>query len=188
MELSKKINKIIDKIPVAAGVIMLLVSIIFSSAYSSQEMIMLVYMSSWGTNGASAEIFGWWFYFVGGIIYFGIFELIMRVVVHFIKVQLPILPKAKVHHYVRVIFSINYLILGAFHLIYFFFPLLQTLGILVDFLISSIFLYIAYHLVSRKLLPDFLWARALKATASIFFIFQGLNVLMSIIGMLGGLA
>lgn len=186
MELTKKINNTIDKIPIIAGLFMLLVSIIFSSAYSSQDMAILVFMSTWGSKGAS-ETFGWWFYFAGGLIYFAIFELIMRLIVFFVKMQIPILQKSIVYHYVRVTFCFNYLILGAFHLVYFFFPLLQTLGIVVDFFISSIFLYMVYHLVSRKMLPDFLWARTLKATASIFFIYQGLNVLMSIIGMFGGL-
>ncbi len=187
MKVAKKINQIIDRIPPLAGVIMLLLSITFSNAYSSQDMTMLIYMSSWGTNGASAETFGWWFYIVGGLVFYGVFELIMRVIIHFIRFQLPVLQKPKVYHYIRVIFTFNYLILGAFHLTYFFFPLLQTIGVLVDFFVSSIFLYIAYHLISRNQLPNFLWARALKSTASIFFIFHGLNVLVSIVGLFGGL-
>lgn len=188
MEITKKINNAIDKIPVYAGVIMLIIAIIFSSAYSSQDMAMTAFMYTWGTNGASAESFGWWFYFAGGLIYYAIFEVIMRVIIHFVRFQIPIFNKKTAHHYVRVVFTFNFLILGAFHLIYFFFPLLQNLGILVDFIVSSVFLYVAYHLVSRKLLPDFLWARALKAVASIFFIYQGFSVLISVAGLLGGLA
>ncbi|HEY8390211.1 MAG TPA: hypothetical protein VIL26_04580 [Clostridia bacterium] len=185
MKLSKSINNIIDKIPAYVGVLMLMASMIFSCAYASQDMTMIAYTMLWG-NGASAETVGWWFYLIGGLINYGIFELIMRVVVYFIKMQLVVINKPKVYHYTRVVFTFNYLILGAFHLIYFFFPLLQVIGTLVDFLISSIFLYIAYHLISRRFLPDFLWARALRATAIIFFVYHGFNVLMSILDVFGG--
>ncbi|NLC16755.1 MAG: hypothetical protein GX756_02640 [Clostridiales bacterium] len=186
MELTKKINNLIDKIPVTVGIIMLAASVSFASLYSSQETTMLVFMMSWGQSGMASETLGWWFYIMGGLINFGLFELLMRVIVYFIRWQLPMLDRNTTYHYARVIFSINYLILGLFHLAYFFFPLLQVWGALFDFLVSSLFLYLAYHLISRKTLPNFLWARALRATAMIFFIYHGVNIFLGLFMSFGG--
>ncbi|HHW90112.1 MAG TPA: hypothetical protein GX745_04330 [Clostridiales bacterium] len=186
MELTKKIQNLIDKIPVIAGIVMLAVSITFASLYSSQETTMLIFMMTWGQSGMASETLGWWFYIMGGLIYFGLFELLMRVIIYFVRWQLPMLDRNTSYHYIRVIFSVNYLILGLFHLAYFFFPLLQVWGALFDFLVSSLFLYLAYHLISRKALPNFLWARALRAVAMVFFIYHGINVFLGLFTALGG--
>jgi hypothetical protein len=187
MEFAKKINSVIDKIPVYLGVIMLGMTVTFSSLYGSQDSVMLFFLMTWAQRGASAETLGWWFYFFGGLLNLGIFELVMRVVVYFVRLQMPILNKNIAYHYARVIFSINYLILGLFHITYFFFPLLLVWGELVDFIISALFLYLVYYFVSRRLLPDFLWARALRTVATIFFVFHGISTAFGLFNALGGL-
>ncbi|HEY8419364.1 MAG TPA: hypothetical protein VIL03_02910 [Clostridia bacterium] len=187
MEFAKKVNSLIDKIPVYLGVIMLGVGIIFSSLYDSQDKIMLFYMMSWGQIGRSAEIFGWWFYIFLGLVNLAIFELAMRVIVYFVRLQLPIINRETTYHYTRVTFSVCYLILGAFHISYFFFPLLQVWGALFDFIVSALFLYMTYYLLSRRLLPNFLWARALKAVASIFFFYHGISTAIGLFAAFGGL-
>ena len=186
MELSKKISNRIDKIPVIAGTIMLAVSIIFSSLYASQEATMYSFLRSWGQSGMPAETFGWWFYIIGGLINYALFEVMMRIIIYFVRFQVPILDTNVTYHYVRVVFSFNFLILGLFHLVYFFFPLLQVWGMLFDFLVSAVFLYLAYYLISRRLLPNFLWARALKAVSMLFFIFHGVNTVLSLISVFRG--
>ncbi|HEY8423859.1 MAG TPA: hypothetical protein VIL23_03780 [Clostridia bacterium] len=186
MELAKKISNLIDKIPVIAGVIMLWITITFSSLYSSQDAAMLIFMMSWGQGGVS-ETLGWWFYIVGGLAGLAIFELIMRVLVYFVRTQLPMLNKTIAYHYARVVFSINYFILGLIHLTYFFFPLLIAWGALIDFIVSALFLYSAYYLISRKLLPDFLWARALRTVASVFLIYHGINTALALFAAFGGI-
>ncbi|HEY8443960.1 MAG TPA: hypothetical protein VIL24_04100 [Clostridia bacterium] len=182
MEFSKKINNVIDKIPIWAGFIMLGVAITFSSLYASQDALMLFFMISWGRTGAMSETFGWWFYIFGGLINLAIFELAMRIVVYFLRLQMPIINKNAAYHCTRVVFSINYLILGFLHLVYFFFPLLQVWGALADFIISALFLYLDYYLISRKQLPNFLWSRALRTVATIFFLYHGISAALAAFG------
>lgn len=184
--LTKKINNIIDKIPMFVGMITLYLSLCFSSAYDSQDMVMMAVINTQELLAIS-EVMGWWYYFFGGLVYWGIFELVMRLFVRIVWAQLPMLDRKQIYHYTRIIFTINNLVIGAFNLIYFFVPLAITFGkIIVAFIVNSLFLYLLYYLVSRKNLPNFLWGRALKSVASIYFTYQILTVVINLYLMIRG--
>lgn len=184
--LNSKLCDIFDKTPRNLAVILLYLAICFAEAYSSREYTILMTVTMLGRENMAAEITGWWFYFIYGAVALGVFELIMRIFYWIVFPYIPYLDMKTTRHYTRLMFCFYYTVMGLINLLCFFVPLsINLIRTAVTFLVMTACMFWLFVLISRKFVPNYLWARTLRITATVYLTFHFLHAAFNMLMWIG---
>lgn len=145
------------------------------------------YNGSFLFESANSAMSNFWIYAVFlSLVFWLIFELVMRLYFFFVSTSIYVftVPKKESYNLFRLLYAIRNIVVGTFYLLVFKFPLILNFLSVIGLVFNFAFLFAFFAVIKQKYLDALLAPFALKAFLRPFLIYQLILSVFSIGGLL----